>query len=237
MAEFRLPEQRLAFEQTAATSEAGTHIERVDAHGVPAEWVIAPGVTGGAVLLSLHGGAYSLGSLPTNRRFSALLSAATNRRVLFIDYRLAPEHRFPAALEDSLSAYDWLLSQSISAGDIAVAGNSAGGGLALATVIALRDEHRLRPGAVIALSAWTDLTGSGDSVTSCASTDFMLTAHGLQSSAAMYVDQAQYRNPDASPLFADSTSCLRFSCKLVTPRSCAMTRHDSQNEPVSTAST
>lgn len=181
---------------------SGTHIEPVDANGVRAEWVVAPGVTDSAVLLSLHGGAYSLGSLVTNRWFSALLSATSNRRVLSIDYRLAPEHRFPAAPDDTLTAYHWLLTQNIAAGDIAIAGNSAVGGLTLSAVIALRDQGSPLPAAAIALSPWTDLTGSGASVTSCVSTDLMLTADGLRTSAATYADPEHHKNPYASPLFA-----------------------------------
>ena len=203
LADLTVSEQRAAMEQSAGAPEAGTRIEPVLADGIPAEWVTAPGVDGAAVLLSLHGGACSLGSLATNRRFSALLSSATNRRVLSIDYRLAPEHRFPSALDDALTSYRWLLSQNIDAADIGVAGNSAGGGLALATVGALRDRGEPLPSAVIALSPWTDLTASGQSVDSCASTDVRLTATGLQTSAATYADPEQHTNPYASPVFAE----------------------------------
>lgn len=203
LAELTLAEQRSTFERSAAAPDAGTTIEAVDVDGVPAEWVVAPGVLSDSVLLSLHGGAYSLGSLVTNRRFSSLLSAATARRVLSIDYRLAPEHRFPAAVDDAVSAHQWLLAQGVAAEQIAIAGNSAGGGLALATLVALRDRGAALPSAAIALSAWTDLTGSGASVSTCATTDIMLDADGLRSSAALYADQSQLEHPYASPLFAD----------------------------------
>jgi epsilon-lactone hydrolase len=196
-------EQRAAMERSASAPADGTLVEPADANGVPAEWVTAIGVTGTGVVLSLHGGAYAIGSLATNRRFSALVSAATNRRVLSIDYRLAPEHRFPAALDDSLTAYRWLLADRVAASDIVIAGNSAGGGLALATLVALRDHGAPLPGAAVAVSAWTDLTGSGDSVTSCAATDAMLNPRGLATSAAMYADAEQHENPLVSPLFAD----------------------------------
>ncbi len=203
LAELTVPEQRAALEQTASAPADGTRIEPVLVEGIPAEWVIAPGVDSTAVILSLHGGAYSIGSLATNRRFSALLSSATNCRALSIDYRLAPEHRFPSALDDALTSYRWLLAQNIDASEITLAGNSAGGGLALATVVALRDQGVALPSAVIALSPWTDLTGSGQSVISCASTDVMLTATGLRTSAATYADPEQYINPYASPIFAE----------------------------------
>jgi epsilon-lactone hydrolase len=213
LGELTLAEQRAAMERSSSVPPTGTLVEAINANGVRAEWVVAPGVVGSevvgsgvndrGVLLSLHGGAYSLGSLASNRRFSALLSAAANRRVLSIDYRLAPEHRFPAALDDTLTAYRWLLTQGIDSKDIVIAGNSAGGGLALAIVVALRDQGNQLPLAAIALSPWTDLTGSGESVTSCATTDHMLTAKGLHASAATYADQEHYRNPYASPLFAE----------------------------------
>ena len=196
-------EQRTALERSAAAASAGTLIEPVDANGIPSEWVTATGVTGEAVLLSLHGGAYSIGSLGTNRRFSELLSAASNRRVLSIGYRLAPEHRFPAALDDALAAYAWLLATGVAPEDIAIAGNSAGGGLTLAMLVVLRDRGIPLPSAAVALSAWTDLTASGESVTSCASTDVMLTARGLETSAGLYTNRERYAEPYVSPLFAD----------------------------------
>jgi epsilon-lactone hydrolase len=198
-----LDEQRAVMERTASAPADGTQISAVDANGVRAEWVVAPGITGSSVLLNLHGGAYSLGSLVSNRRISALLSAAANRRVLSIEYRLAPEHRFPAALDDTLTAYHWLLDQNIAALDIVIAGNSAGGGLALATLVALRDQGSPMPRAAVALSPWTDLTGSGESVTSCEVTDFMLTADGLRESAATYADLEDHRHHYASPMFAE----------------------------------
>ncbi len=196
-------EQRAVMDQSASMPAAGTSVEAVDAGGVAAEWVVARGVTSDAVLLSLHGGAYSLGSLTSNRWFSAVLSKATGRRVLSIAYRLAPEHRFPAAVDDAVSTYRWLLAQGVPAARITVAGNSAGGGLALATLVALRDLDVALPGAGIGLSPWTDLTGSGASVTACASTDLLIDGDGLQGSAALYADRSQHEHPYASPLFAE----------------------------------
>lgn len=203
LAHLTVTEQRAAMERSASPPLAGTTVEAVDADGVPAEWVLAPGVTGDGVLLSLHGGAYSLGSLTTNRWFSSLLSDATGWRVLSIDYRLAPEHRFPAALDDAVSAYRWVLARGTPPGRVAIAGNSAGGGLALATLVALRDRQIALPSAAIALSAWTDLTASGASVSACAATDLLLDAAGLATSAQMYADRSQLEHPQVSPLYAD----------------------------------
>ena len=196
-------EQRQVMEQSASAPLTGTTIAPVDADGVPAEWVVAPGADSEDVLVSLHGGAYSIGSLATNRWFSSLLSDATRRRVLSIDYRLAPEHPFPAAVDDTVATYRWLLDSGVLAKRIAVAGNSAGGGLALATLVALRDQDVALPVAAIALSAWTDLTASGSSVTTCAATDLMLTADGLRYSADLYAGPSRFDHPYASPLFAD----------------------------------
>ncbi|MCB0993792.1 MAG: alpha/beta hydrolase, partial [Acidimicrobiales bacterium] len=203
LAGLTLAEQRAAMERSALAPEVGTALEAVDANGVPAEWVVAPGVSGDAVLVSLHGGAFSVGSLVTNRRLAALLSGSTNRRVLSIGYRLAPEHPFPAALDDAIAGYRWLLDLGVSPGRIAIAGDSAGGGLALATVVALRDLDVALPAAAIGLSPWTDLTASGASISACATTDALLTADGVRESAALYADRSQYEHPWASPLFAD----------------------------------
>lgn len=203
LAGLSVAEQRAVMDQSASTPAAGTSVEAVDAGGVAAEWVTARGVNSDAVLLSLHGGAYSVGSLTSNRWFSSVLSEATGRRVLSIAYRLAPEHRFPAAVDDAVSAYRWLLARGVPAVGITIAGNSAGGGLALATLVALRDLGVALPCAGIGLSPWTDLTGSGASVTACASTDLMLDADGLRGSAALYADRSQREHPYASPLFAD----------------------------------
>lgn len=203
LAGLTVAEQRAVMDQSATAPPAGTSVEAVDADGVAAEWVVAPGIASDAVLLSLHGGAYSLGSLTSNRWFSAILSEATGRRVLSIAYRLAPEHRFPAAVDDAVSTYRWLLAQGVPAAQITIAGNSAGGGLALATLVALRDLDVALPCAGIGLSPWTDLTGSGASVAACAATDLMLDADGLRESAAQYADGSQHEHPHASPLFAD----------------------------------
>jgi len=115
--------------------------EKVDAGGVPAEWVAAPGVDSQRAVLYLHGGGYAIGSIETHRRLAYDLSAACGVRVLLIDYRLAPEHPFPAAVEDAAAAWSWLLQQGFPANRLAIAGDSAGGGLTIATLINLRDRR------------------------------------------------------------------------------------------------
>lgn len=203
LAGLSVAEQRAVMERSASAPVAGTSVEAVDAGGVAAEWVVARGIDSDATLLCLPGGAYALGSLTTNRWLSSVLSEATGRRVLSIAYRLAPEHRFPAAVDDAVAAYRWLLAQGVPAARVTVAGNSAGGGLALAMLVALRDRAIALPCAGIGLSPWTDLTGSGASVTACATTDALLDADGLRESAAAYADRSQHEHPYASPLFAD----------------------------------
>src|SRR5512140_922332 len=138
---------------------ADVALEPVDAGGVPAEWVTAPGVSGDRVILYLHGGGYVVGSIRSHRELASRLSRAAAARVLLIDYRLAPEHPHPAAVDDATAAYRWLLSRGISPARVAVAGDSAGGGLTVATLAALRDAGHPLPAAGVCLSPWVDLEG------------------------------------------------------------------------------
>jgi len=171
-----------------------------DAHagGVPAEWVEAPDASRERVILYLHGGAYTSCSPRTHRRLTAALSREAHARVLTIDYRLAPEHPFPAAVEDAVAAYRWLLERNASA-RIAVAGDSAGGGLALALLFRLREERIALPSCAVLLSPWTDLEATHDDVTD----DPMLDAGRLKQSADMYLAGADARSPLASPVYGD----------------------------------
>jgi monoterpene epsilon-lactone hydrolase len=130
----------------------------VTADGVPCRWVSAPGARDDRVVLYFHGGGFQLGSLDSHRELMACISAAASARVLGVGYRLAPEHRYPAALDDALAAYTWLLAQGVPAHRIALAGDSAGAGLALALLLALQGRGEPLPVAFWGLSAWTDLT-------------------------------------------------------------------------------
>lgn len=201
LATMTLAEQRAAIEASAGSPPEGMSVVPVDAGGVAGEWIVAAGVSPRRTLVSLHGGAYSVGSLATNRRFSALLSAAAEARVLSLGYRLAPEHPFPAAVDDAVAAYRWLLlHERIDPRSIGVCGNSAGGGLALAALLALRDHGDPLPGGAVALCPWTDLEGTGESVISCADTEVMLDPAGLHTSAALYARPHELRHPYASPI-------------------------------------
>ncbi|MGH8505257.1 MAG: alpha/beta hydrolase [Stenotrophobium sp.] len=181
----------------------GTQIEALNMGGVPAERVSNSGANGEAVVLYLHGGAYVLGSPKTHRSISTHLAKAAHASVHVLDYRLAPEHPHPAALEDALTAYRWLLDQGIAAARITIAGDSAGGGLALATALAIRDTKLPAAGALVLLSPWTDMTNSGASYTANAAIDPMLHHTWASASAADYCGKLPPEHPACSPLFAD----------------------------------
>src|SRR6266849_1786869 len=132
----------------------GTRVESVDVDGIPAAWIYPPDAQTERVVLYLHGGFYILGSLKSHRDLVARLSSAAGVRSLLLDYRLAPEHVFPASLDDALTAYRWLL-----------AGDSAGGGLTLALLQTVRDQHLPMPAGAVLLSPWTDLVGTVESRT------------------------------------------------------------------------
>ena len=198
-------ERRANLEALAGSVPAppGVEVTELTVGGRPAERSVPVVVDGPGTVLYLHGGGYVSGSLGTHRGLAGRLALAAKRPVVSLDYRLAPEHPFPAAVDDTVATYRWLLDSGVLAKRIAVAGNSAGGGLALATLVALRDQDVALPVAAIALSAWTDLTASGSSVTTCAATDLMLTADGLRYSADLYAGPSRFDHPYASPLFAD----------------------------------
>jgi epsilon-lactone hydrolase len=198
-----IAERRAAIESVAAPPPPGTAVESADAGGVPAEWVAAAGVRSGRVLLYLHGGAYQIGSPATLRRMVALISGAAQVRVLSIDYRLAPEDPFPAAVDDAVAAYRFILGSGADPADVAIAGDSAGGGLALATLVALRDAGDRLPAGAVAMSPWTDLALTGESLRTRADVDVMIKPAGMTETAATYLAGADPRHPYASPLYAD----------------------------------
>ena len=173
------------------------------AGGVPAHWLTAPGADTGRVLLFLHGGGYELGSVRSDGELAARLGRASGMRVLFPEYRLAPEHPFPAAIDDVRAAWRWLRAgQDVSARSIAVAGDSAGGGLAVALLVALRDAGQPLPAAAALMSPTVDLTSSGASMTERADQDPISTPAMLAQFASDYLAGADPKTPLASPLFA-----------------------------------
>jgi acetyl esterase/lipase len=198
-------EQRAALEsliRMAARPEDVT-FTAVEVGGRPAEWVAAPGADDERALLYLHGGGYCIGSLNTHRLLAADLSRAAALRVLLLDYRLAPEHPFPAAVDDAVAAYRFLLHSGLDRRRLAIAGDSAGGGLTAATLLALRDADLPLPAAAALLSPWLDLTQSGESMDSRAAVDPMVQRASLQRMADAYLNGADGTTALASPLFAD----------------------------------
>jgi len=203
LGEGSVEERRAAMESWSTPPPEGTTVAEVDAGGVPAEWVTAAGVESGRVILYVHGGAYAIGSLNTHRPLVARLSAAARARVLNVDYRLAPEHPYPAAVEDAVAAYRWLLSEGVDPASIAISGDSAGGGLALATLLALRDAGDPMPAAAVPISPWADLEGTGESITTRAEVDLMCTAEGLKEMADWYAGGQDLRQPYVSPIYGE----------------------------------
>ncbi len=173
------------------------------ADGVPCEWVTVDGIEQDKVLLYLHGGGYVFGSPESHRDLTWRLAAAARIRVLAVDYRLAPEHPFPAAVDDATRSYRWLLAEGFSPEDICIGGDSAGGGLAVATLVNLKNLGLPQPAGCILLSPWTDLSGSGESVKTNASADAMLTEKALHNMAGHYLGELDRTAALASPLFAD----------------------------------
>ncbi|HUB38297.1 MAG TPA: alpha/beta hydrolase [Streptosporangiaceae bacterium] len=198
-----IAERRAAVERFAAEPPPGTTVEPADAGGVLAEWVVAEGVRADRVVMYLHGGGYQIGSPATVRHMISLVSAAAQARVLSVDYRLAPEHPFPAAVEDALTAVRHLLRSGTDPAAVAIAGDSAGGGLALATLVALRDAGDPLPAAAVGISPWTDLALTGESMRTRADVEVMLQPAGMPETAATYLAGADPRHPYASPLYAD----------------------------------
>ena len=173
--------------------------------GRPAAWILADGARADRTLLYLHGGGYCIGSLKSHRGLATDLSRAAGVRVLLLDYRLGPEHPFPAAVDDAVAAYRTLLDGGAEARHVAIAGDSAGGGLTVAALLALRDAGLPRPAAAVLLSPWLDLALSGASMDGKAAIDPMVQRAPLQRMADAYLAGADPRAPLASPLYADLT--------------------------------
>jgi monoterpene epsilon-lactone hydrolase len=207
LSELGIEEQRAQMELgfTQFKVPPDVHCEPVDAGGVPAEWVTTPNVLPERVVYYLHGGGYVIGSINTHREMISRLSRAASARVLIIDYRLAPENPFPAALDDSVAAYRWLLSVGVDPARLVIAGESAGGGLTLATLVALRDAGEPLPRAGICISPWVDLEGLGESIVTEAETDLLVDRDIGLIWAKAYLGSLDPRTPLASPLYADLT--------------------------------
>jgi monoterpene epsilon-lactone hydrolase len=177
---------------------------KVDLAGRSGEWITPKEGQHRAVLYYLHGGGYVICSVETHRHLIARLALAAPARALAINYRRAPQHRFPAAVEDAVAGYRWLLARPEPPASIVLVGDSAGGGLALATLLALREANDPLPAAAVLLSPWVDLAADDDSMTENAQLDYLGGSPGfLRHVADLYLGEQDPRDPLASPVYGD----------------------------------
>ncbi len=183
----------------------GVTIRPVDEHGIRGEWVewLVDAGASQRTVYYLHGGGYVACSSRTHRGLTTHLSRAASARVFSLDYARAPEHKFPVALEDAVSGYQWLLESGEQPGNIIIGGDSAGGGLAAALLIALRDRELPLPAGAFLLSPWTDLAATGRSLITNESADPMLSGKMTGRLAKLYYGDASPRDPLVSPLYGD----------------------------------
>ncbi len=202
-----IQDKRAGMETMAAGAPLpeGTVVEAVDDGGVPAEWVSDGSSSGDGVVLYLHGGGYCIGSMATHRAMAARFAAAGRARVLNVDYRLAPEHPHPAAVDDAVAAYRWLLGTGVAPAQVVIGGDSAGGGLVVAALVALRDGGDPLPAGGFCLSPWVDLECAGETFDTKADVDPMCSREGLSEMAAAYAGGHDLRSPLVSPVHADLT--------------------------------
>ena len=179
-------------------------IQTIDANGVPAELISTPEAASDRIVLYLHGGGYIFGSPNTHLRFASDFSAAAKAGVLLIDYRLASEHPFPAALEDGLSSYRCLIQENnFNPGQIALVGDSAGGNLALGMMLSLKNNHQSLPACALLMSPLTDFERKGASLQTKAEVDPIVSPQLLEMVANSYLPEDNFVNPIVSPIHAD----------------------------------
>jgi monoterpene epsilon-lactone hydrolase len=205
--DFSLPVEslRAGFEEVMRHVPVADNIRKtpVTVGGVGALDVVVEGSMSTDVILYIHGGGYVIGSAESSMPLAAEFAQRTGAKVVVLDYRLAPENPFPAAVDDARAAYQALLSQGIEPKNIALAGESAGGGLAVAAALALRDAGVPLPASILAMSPWADLTLSGSTLVEKQPVDAVLTGDGLRRSTADYVGSADASDPYISPLFGN----------------------------------
>ncbi|HXW17093.1 MAG TPA: alpha/beta hydrolase [Candidatus Acidoferrales bacterium] len=182
---------------------ADVHVEQVTIGKASADWLATQGADAHRVVLYLHGGAYVLCSAHGYREMTSRIARAAGARTLVLDYRLAPENPFPAGLQDAVAAYRWLLEQGVAPASIVIAGDSAGGGLTLATLVSLRDAGVPLPSGAVCISPWIDLECTGATMETKAEVDPLCTKESLLKEAAVYLAGENARHPLASPFYAD----------------------------------
>jgi epsilon-lactone hydrolase len=203
--EVPIEQQRQVLDGIGAEAQLpeGITVERRPLAGLHTEWISAPGCSTDRVILHLHGGGYVMGSCDSHRALTSGVAVACGMQAALPEYRLAPEHPFPAALEDAVAAYSALLEDGFTPDRIVLLGDSAGGGLTLATMCALRDAGTPLPAAAVLLSPWTDMTFSGESLRTRADVDPWLTPELLDPMRQRFAGSVDPRDPRISPLFAD----------------------------------
>ncbi|WP_411287969.1 alpha/beta hydrolase [Phenylobacterium sp.] len=184
---------------------AGCRHEPLTANGVKSERVVPLNAVAGRAILYLHGGGYTAGSHRSHRPLVGRLAEAAKAEAIVADYRLGPEARFPAAVDDALAVYRWMLDGGLDAGKIVVAGDSAGGGLTLALALACKEQGLPQPAGLFVISPWADLTQSAHSYRTKAAHDPMINKAGLDTHAQAYLGGLDPRDPLASPVFGDFT--------------------------------
>ena len=201
-----LEQQRASMSVIAAsaTEPDGVKVSETYAGGCRAYWHDPEGAATDRVVMYVHGGGYVIGSPASHERLVGHIAKAVGCRALNVDYRLAPEHPHPAAVQDATAAYRWLLAQGYRPEHIAISGDSAGGGLTLATLLSIKENGLPQPAAAVPLSPWTDMEGLGDSMTSNAPNDVIVQKAGLQGMAAAFLGEGTHpRDPLAAPLYGD----------------------------------
>jgi acetyl esterase/lipase len=200
-----LDEMRAAYETlgNVGTEPAGVTWTDVDVDGIPAIWADTDGGATDRVLLYVHGGGYVIGAAEYYKNMCGHLAKAIGCRVLILDYRLAPEHPHPAPVEDGVRGFQWLRSQGFDANHIAIAGDSAGGGLTVTTMLSLRDQGLGQPAAGVPISPWGDLEGLGGTIATNADKDVLVSIEMLQAFAEMFLAGGDAKDPLAAPIYAD----------------------------------
>jgi epsilon-lactone hydrolase len=200
-----IEETRAGFEALGQMFKPAADVKRtpVDVDGVRGEWIEVPESSDRLTILYLHGGGYSIGSVNTHADLVSRIARASGARALSMDYRLAPENKYPAAVEDATTAYKWLLKQGVRPESIVIAGDSAGGGLTAATLLNLKKLGEPMPGGAVLLSPWVDLAGTGESMTTRADKDPMIVPDPLNQMAKLYAGDTDITDPGVSPVYGD----------------------------------
>ncbi len=204
-APIQIAERRELMEKTSFKVKQDIDVETVQVAGLQAEWLRAPAAQTDRAILYLHGGGYVVGSPHTHRALGGEISRAAQAAVLMLDYRLAPEAPFPAAVEDGVTSYRWLLDHGFFPNQLAIGGDSAGGGLVVATLVAARDQGLSMPRAAVCISPWGDMTCSNESFRTRDHADPMVKHASITQMADLYLNGVDPKEPLASPNFADLT--------------------------------